>query len=160
MTSSQWDTHGCSRIKHFQVQTVARALLCRWGTRRHFRCLSNPFSAPQYWVSFWQGQREICSLCSGSDTDGVHFKGEILPQVLILTLFQECVSVWCCNLFFLLPLSINLPHFNLIHCTISLNTFPPFALTTTALAALHSGQSVEELVVLCCWKYFDTASCY
>lgn len=38
--------------KTLQVQTVARALLRQWGTRRHFRCLSDPFSAPQYWVSF------------------------------------------------------------------------------------------------------------
>lgn len=65
MTSSQWDTHGCTQIKHFQVQTVAHALLRWWGTRRHFRWLSNPFSASQYWVSFWQEQSEICSLCSG-----------------------------------------------------------------------------------------------
>lgn len=48
------------------------ALVGGGWTRRHFRWLSNPFSASQYWVSFWQGQREIFSLCSGSDSDCVH----------------------------------------------------------------------------------------
>lgn len=44
MTSSQWDTHGCSQIKHFQVQTVARALLRRWGDKK---TLPMPFKSFQ-----------------------------------------------------------------------------------------------------------------
>lgn len=64
--------------KTLQVQTVARALLRRWGTRRHFRWHSNPFSASQYWASLRQGQGQLGSLCWGSHADGLQLPGEIL----------------------------------------------------------------------------------
>lgn len=45
--------------KTLQVQTVARALLHRWGTRRHFRCLS---VLPNIGWAFDRG-RERFALC-------------------------------------------------------------------------------------------------
>lgn len=56
------DTHGCSSIKRFKFKQLPRAL-SSLGARRHFRYLSDAFSAHQYWVIFWQDQNEICSLC-------------------------------------------------------------------------------------------------
>lgn len=106
---------------------------------------SNPFSAPQYWVSFWQGgHREICSLCSGSDTDGARFlEPKNLPQGFDT---RDVFSQWgVCD-----PLSFNLPHFNLIHTAIShifLQLFLPSLWLLLRWFASPSGQSGEKLVV-------------
>lgn len=106
---------------------------------------SNPFSAPQYWVSFWQGgHREICSLCSGSDTDSARFlEPKNLPQGFDT---RDVFSHWgVCD-----PLSFNLPHFNWIHTVIShifLQLFLPSLWLLLRWFASPSGQSVEKLVV-------------
>lgn len=46
MTSSRWDTHGCSPIKHFKFKQLLVHCCISGGTRRHFRCLSGLFTAP------------------------------------------------------------------------------------------------------------------
>lgn len=98
--------------KTLQVQTVARALLHRWGTRRHFRCLS---VLPNIGWAFDRG-RERFALCVRPRTHDSILSGN--PRVYVRSLlffFLNFILARCCSLnlspFSLKLHSLNIPHF-------------------------------------------------
>lgn len=95
---------------------------------------------PNIGWAFDSAEREICSLCSGSDSDCVHSSLRFSRRVG----FRSCFLISCCNYHydFFVPTFFQAASFELI----SLNDFSLSLVPSIMSPWLHFGEAVEKLV--------------